>query len=70
MHCYSSAAVRNPSAKDSEWKHHLNWIAENVIGPPKATDYYTQEELEKMGMIGIYARGQSIKQRNETDEQT
>ena len=56
MHIYSSAAMRNPSAIDVEWQQHLNWIAENVIGPPEATDYYTQEELGKMGMIGIYAR--------------
>lgn len=56
MHGYSSAAMRNSSAKDFEWQQHLEWITENVIGPPKATDHYTQEELEKMGMIGIYAR--------------
>ena len=24
-------------------------------GPPKSTDYYSVLELEKMGMIGIYA---------------
>lgn len=39
-----------------EWRHHLEWIDRNVIGRPKATEKYTVEELEKMGMIGIYAK--------------
>lgn len=38
-----------------EWQYHLDWINENVIGPPKGTDHYTVEQLEEMGMIGIYA---------------
>jgi hypothetical protein len=36
------------------WQEHLDWIEQNRIGPPKATEYYTQTQLEKMGYIGLY----------------
>lgn len=38
-----------------EWAEHLRWIREHVTGRPKASRYYTVEQLEKMGMIGVYA---------------
>lgn len=44
------------NAIDRAWQRHLDWINKNVIGPPKATDFYTREQLEEMGMIGIYAK--------------
>lgn len=55
MHCYSYHANFDPAARRHEWESHLRWINENVIGPPKATDHYTQSQLEEMGIIGIYA---------------
>ena len=55
MHCYSYHACFDPTARKHEWESHLRWINENVIGPPKATDHYTQAQLEAMGMIGLYA---------------
>lgn len=42
---------------DFEWQNHLDWIAKNSIGKPKATDAYSVEDLEKMGMVGIYSNG-------------
>ena len=44
-----------PQAIERAWLRHLEWINQNVIGPPKATDYYTVEQLKASGMIGIYA---------------
>lgn len=41
--------------RERAWKRHLDWIAANVVDRPKATDYYTVEELESMHMVGIYA---------------
>ena len=45
-----------PEAIQRAWQRHLDWINQNVIGPPQATKTYTQAELEEMGMIGIYAK--------------
>ena len=56
-HVYSFHAWDSgQAAMDAEWQHHLNWIDEHVIGRPKATEKYTQKDLEEMGMIGIYAQ--------------
>lgn len=55
LHCFSFHAMQNGrEAVRQEWQHHLDWINANVIGPPKATDHYTQAQLVGMGMIGIY----------------
>lgn len=54
-HCYHYEAFSDPEAMNSEWQSHLKWINDNVIGPPKATDWYTSTQLAEMGMIGIYA---------------
>lgn len=44
-----------PSAMKAAWDRHLSWINSNVIDKPKATDTYTVEQLEAMGMVGVYA---------------
>lgn len=31
------------------------WLEGKVLGKPKATDTYTVEDLEGMGMVGVYA---------------
>lgn len=55
--CYTYYEWCNgPSAIEAAWERHLEWVNSNVIGRPKATEKYTVEELENMGMIGIYAR--------------
>lgn len=28
----------------------------HIVGPPKADDQYTSEELDEMGVVGIYTR--------------
>lgn len=47
--------IEGPAAIERAWQRYLEWINENAIGPPKATGYYTQAQLENMGMIGIYS---------------
>lgn len=55
-HCYSFHAIDcGQKAMDEEWQHHMNWVNQNVIRPPKATEAYTQKQLIKMGLVGIYA---------------
>lgn len=44
-----------PEAIEQSWQRHLEWINQNVIGPPQASEKYTVAELEKMGLVGIYA---------------
>jgi len=36
-----------------------DWIARNIIGPPKGTPHYTVEQLKSMGMVGIYSPEES-----------
>jgi len=55
-HIYSHHAVHNgQTAIDFEWEQHMKWINANVIDRPKATKKYTTEQLEKNGLVGIYA---------------
>lgn len=41
-------------ANDPTGEYRRQWLADKIIGRPKAGDKYTVEELEAMGMIGIY----------------
>lgn len=53
--CYSYHAwMAGQRAMESEWQHHLNYIATHTVGRPKTTDTYTQKQLEDMDMVGIY----------------
>lgn len=54
FHCYSIAVFANQKARQVEWQQYLAWINAHIIGPPQATEKYTQQQLEKEGMIGIY----------------
>jgi len=49
------AMFEGEKAIDHEWQQHLNWINQNVIGKPKATEKYTVKELEDLGYIDIYS---------------
>lgn len=33
----------------------MKWLADKIIGEPKATDTYTVQELKDMGMVGVYS---------------
>ena len=63
---------------DEELRHEhgkLKWIANvdkddesviqkgYVVGPPKADDQYSSEELDEMGVVGIYVRTQKDKKK-------
>ncbi len=53
---YSLRAFLDLSLRKREWASHIKWVNANVIGPPKATDKHTVESLQKMGMVGLYAK--------------
>jgi len=60
--CYKTythhAMSGGPRARDEEWDRHMEWINANVIGDPQATEKYSVEELKKMNLVGIYAKGE------------
>lgn len=57
--CYShDASMGGPHAKEEEWQQYLDWVNRGIIGPPEETDHYSREDLEQMGMVGIYAKPQ------------
>ena len=41
-----------PQAMHAAWLLKLDWINQNMIGPPRSTPYYTRAYLEAQGMIG------------------
>ena len=41
---------------DTEWKQHMKYVAENVIGPPKASKTCTVEQLKGWHIVGLYKR--------------
>lgn len=45
-----------PASIERAWNRHLEWVNSNEIGRPKATEKYTVEQLEEMGMVGIYRK--------------
>lgn len=53
---YASAYVTRSfhETQEEAWQHHIEWLKGKVITRPKATDKYTIEELEAMGMVGVY----------------
>lgn len=56
LHPYSFEDFQNgPEALKAAWQSYLRWINSNVIGPPKATDHYTEDQLIEIGMVGVYA---------------
>lgn len=36
------------------WQEHLRFREGKIIGPPKANDRYTSEQLAEQGLIGLY----------------
>jgi len=55
-HFYSYPALRDAKVKEQEWKDHLDFVEQHVIGEPKATHKYTAQQLSKMGIIGLYKK--------------
>jgi hypothetical protein len=51
LHVYSGPK----EDRDRAWKDHLAWLKDKVILEPQATDTYTVEQLEEMGMVGVYS---------------
>lgn len=39
---------------DEEWNQRLKWIDQNIIGPPKASQRYTQKQLKNNHIVGLY----------------
>lgn len=50
----SLSYIGHPSTHAEQWVKHLAWVNRNITDRPKATEAYTVEQLEAMGMIGIY----------------
>ena len=49
------AQMQGLGAMEYEWRRHMDWIRKNVLGPPQATETFTSEELERQGLVGVYA---------------
>jgi hypothetical protein len=39
---------------DQSWYEFLKWLSDKTIGRPKASDYFTIEQLEDVGEVGVY----------------
>jgi hypothetical protein len=45
-----------PQKKEAEWNKYLAYLSDKVIARPMATAYCTVEQLEYMGLVGIYEK--------------
>lgn len=52
--CYSFHEMSDYRLREQAWQRHLEWVSKLIIGPPKETPYYSQENLKKQGMVGLY----------------
>lgn len=41
-------------SREQAWEMHQRWLAGKLIGKPQATAFYSVEELEEMGIVGVY----------------
>lgn len=46
--------TRIDETPEEAWASQEIWLADKVIGAPRATDTYTAAELRRMGMVGVY----------------
>ena len=47
-------AQMHNETQEEAWKHHTEWLKGKHIGRPHASEVYTVEQLEEMGMVGVY----------------
>ena len=40
----------------------------HIVGPPKADDQYSAEELDEMGVVGIYVRAYKEKKKHHRED--
>jgi hypothetical protein len=53
---------------EDAWRRQERYLENKLIGRPKATAYYTVEQLESMNMVGIYMDGETdLEQKGECD---
>lgn len=52
-YCFSTT---DPTEQDIEWGFHLHWLKTKRFGRPAATEHCSVEQLEAMGMVGVYER--------------
>ena len=41
---------------DEAWAAWKAWLADKIVARPQATEKYTVEQLETLGMVGVYAQ--------------
>lgn len=52
-HIFFSSSDKKES--DREWDAYVIHVEKHIIGPPKVSEKYTVEQLQKMHMVGVYA---------------
>jgi hypothetical protein len=50
----STVMIRHGETPEQAIQRSRAYLKDKIIGPPKATEYYTVEQLESDGMVGIY----------------
>lgn len=68
MHQYE-ASINEVQRRNDEWNAHLDWYLSHLTGPPKASEAHTVEQLEAMGMVGVYKREKILTMPDKNDKQ-
>jgi len=51
--------TRSGQTPEEAWAQQERWLSGKTIGRPKATEHYTVEQLEAMGMVGVYVEDEN-----------
>lgn len=54
--CTSYQAFLDPNQRKIEVDYHFKWVNDNFIGPPKATEAFSQERMIRDNYVGIYKK--------------
>lgn len=52
---YHVSSCCDKKESDRRWDSYVDYVEKHIIGPPKASEKYTVEQLQKMHMVGVYA---------------
>lgn len=52
--------VKENEDRNIAWEKYSKWLEDKVIGLPKATEYYTVEQLQKENLVGVYVISNQI----------
>lgn len=48
-------SILDGESRDAAWQRYQRYLSDKIIGLPQATESYTQRELVRMNLVGVYS---------------